>query len=194
MPWKWRKRLPYKYKLSPFTDIQVITPMYKGETGATNLNKILQQSLNPRGVQLERGTRLFRSGDKVMQIRNNYEKEVFNGDIGRIIKIDLEDQFLIVNFDGRKTSYEFNELDQMTLAYAATVHKTQGSEYRAVVMPLSTQHFMMLQRNLLYTAVTRAKELLVIVGMVKALYIAVKNNKVIERYTYLKERIREELF
>jgi len=185
------RRLPYKYNYSPFTDIQVITPMYKGETGAINLNKILQQSLNKRGFELERGNRLFRNGDKVMQIRNNYEKEVFNGDIGRIIKIDLEDQFLIVNFDGRKTPYEFSELDQITLAYAATVHKTQGSEYKAVVMPLSTQHFMMLQRNLLYTAVTRARELLVIVGMVKALYIAVKNNRVIERYTYLKERIRE---
>jgi len=188
------RRLRWKYKYSPFTDIQVITPMYKGETGAHNLNRILQQSLNPRGVELLRGTRLFRSGDKVMQIKNNYEKEVFNGDIGRIMKIDLEDQLILVDFEGKKTPYEFNQLDQLTLAYAATVHKTQGSEYKAVVMPLTTQHFMLLQKNLLYTAVTRAKELLILVGTMKALYIAIKNNKVTERYSYLKERIMNELF
>jgi len=188
------KRLPYRYRYSPFTDIQVITPMYKGETGAHHLNKILQNSLNPGKIEIKRGTKLFRNGDKVMQIKNNYNKEVFNGDIGRIIKIDLENQYLVVNFDGKKVPYEFNELDELTLSYAATVHKTQGSEYKAVVMPLTTQHYIMLQRNLLYTAVTRAKELIIIVGTKKALYIAVNNNKVVNRYTYLKELIIDELF
>ncbi len=162
--------------------------MYRGETGAINLNRLLQQTLNPNGQSYKRGESEFRVGDKVMQIVNNYNKEVFNGDIGRIAEIDLECQTMKVGFDHLVT-YDFTEIDELVLAYAISVHKSQGSEHKAVVMPIITQHYLMLQRNLLYTAVTRAKELLVLVGTKKALAIAVKNNRVIERHTWLSQRL-----
>ncbi len=183
------KRLPNKYNYNSFEDIQILTPMYKGETGANNLNMILQESLNSFGKELKRGEKMFRVGDKVMQVRNNYEKDIFNGDIGRIKSIDLEYQLLEVDYYSRRVSYNFKELDDIILAYATTVHKSQGCEYKAVIMPITTQHFMMLQRNLLYTAITRAKELMILIGTAKAINIAVRNNKVSERYTYLTERL-----
>ena len=174
----------------PIEDIQVICPMYRGETGAINLNLQLQNALNPDSPEYRRGDTEYRVGDKVMQIRNNYEKMVFNGDIGRITRIDRENQQLEVRFD-EPVCYEFGELDELVLAYAVSVHKSQGSEYRAVVMPITTQHYMMLQRNLLYTAVTRAKEMVVLVGTKRALGIAVNNSKVSERYSWLCEQLRE---
>jgi len=183
------ERLPRHYGYDPIDDIQVLAPMYRGETGAINLNHVLQQRLNPGGTEIRRGGMLFRIGDKVMQIRNNYQKEVFNGDIGRIVSLDLEDQELQVRFENI-VPYAFSELDELVLAYTISIHKSQGSEYKAVVFPLTTQHYMMLQRNLLYTAITRAKELVVLVGTKKALGIAVKNNKVAERYTGLAARLR----
>jgi len=183
------KRLPNKYNYDPFDDIQVLTPMYKGETGANNLNVILQDALNPTGEELRKGEKIFRVGDKVMQIRNNYDKDVFNGDIGRIKSIDMEYQLVEIDFGFRRIIYEFKELDDIILAYATTVHKSQGCEYKSVIMPITTQHFIMLQRNLLYTAITRAKELMILIGTAKAINIAVKNNKISERYTSLKERL-----
>ncbi|MFC1557508.1 ATP-dependent RecD-like DNA helicase [candidate division KSB1 bacterium] len=184
------RRLPAKYNLDPAKDIQVITPMYKGNTGAHNLNASLQTALNSSKEQLNKRERTFRAGDKVMQIKNNYDKEVFNGDIGFIRTIDHENETVTVQFEGRRISYDFSHLDQLVLAYAITVHKSQGSEYRAVVMPLTTQHYIMLQKNLLYTALTRAKELMVFIGTYKALNIAVKNDKTAKRYTFLTERLK----
>jgi len=181
-------RLPKSYGFDAVDDIQVLAPMYRGETGANNLNRVLQERLNPNGQVLQRGGSQFRVGDKVMQIRNNYDKDVFNGDMGRILSI--EEDMLAVNFQDRPVIYEFSELDELVLAYAVSVHKSQGAEYRAVVMPLTTQHYMMLQRNLLYTAITRAKGLVVLVGTQRALGMAVRNNEVSQRYTTLAERIR----
>ncbi|MCK4966085.1 ATP-dependent RecD-like DNA helicase, partial [bacterium] len=183
------KRLPNRYKFDPFEDIQVLTPMYKGDTGALNLNNVLQDALNPKGRELRRGEKLFRVGDKVMQIRNNYDKDVFNGDIGKIKRINIENQEVVVGYYSRNVLYDFRELDDIVLAYATTVHKSQGSEYKAVIIPLTTQHYVMLQRNLFYTALTRAKELFVLVGTWKAVNIAVKNDKVSERYTSLAGRL-----
>ena len=183
-------RLPSTYQLNPVEDIQVLVPMYRGETGANNLNSVLQDRLNPKGQEMARGGTRFRVGDKVMQIRNNYDKDVFNGDIGRIQAIEPADQEMVVKFQERLVGYEFGELDELVLAYAMSVHKSQGAEFRAVVMPLTTQHYMMLQRNLLYTAITRARELVVLVGTKRALGMAVRNNQVAERHTTLAERIR----
>ncbi len=185
-----QSRLPQTYGLDPIDDIQVLTPMYRGETGVMNLNRALQERLNPKGQELQRGGVRFRAGDKVMQVRNNYDKDVFNGDIGRIAGIDATEQVVRVAFPERPVGYDFAELDEIVPAYATSVHKSQGSEYRAVVLPLTTQHYMMLQRNLLYTAITRARDLVVLVGTKKALGIAVRNNRVAERYTSLAERIR----
>ncbi|MFH1009316.1 MAG: ATP-dependent RecD-like DNA helicase [Candidatus Latescibacterota bacterium] len=182
------ERLPRRYGYDPIEDIQVLAPMYRGETGVTHLNTILQERLNPTGTQIQRSGALFRAGDKVMQTRNNYQKEIFNGDIGRILSIDLEQQELVVRFD-TPVSYAFSELDELSLAYAVSIHKSQGCEYKAVLFPLSTQHFMMLQRNLLYTAITRARELVIVVGTKKALAIAVGNDKVFERHTGLAARL-----
>ncbi len=186
-----KKRLPGAYGIDPMDDIQVLSPMYRGETGAENLNCLLQQTLNPDGTELQKGATRFRVGDKVMQIRNNYDKDVFNGDIGRIQSIVEAEQVVSVSFPDRTAQYEFSELDEIVLAYAITVHKSQGSEYRSVILPLTTQHYVMLQRNLLYTAITRAKELVVIVGTTKALGIAVRNNVVNERHTFLADRVRQ---
>ena len=146
-------RLPRTYRLNGIEDIQVLVPMYRGETGANNLNRVLQDELNPKGQEMTRGGIRFRVGDKVMQVRNNYDRDVFNGDIGHVQGI--EGDILRVRFQDRVLEYEFSELDELVLAYAMSVHKSQGAEFRAVVMPLTTQHYMMLQRNLLYTAITR---------------------------------------
>ena len=185
-----KTRLPRTYGVDPLEDIQVLTPMYRGDTGATNLNGVLQNVLNPSGKEFQRGGSRFRVGDKVMQVRNNYDKDVFNGDMGRIESIDDDAQVLAVRFPDKQVEYESAELDEIDLSYAITVHKSQGSEYRIVVLPLTTQHFVMLQRNLLYTAITRARDLVVIVGSRKALSIAIRNNQVSERYSSLPERIR----
>jgi exodeoxyribonuclease V alpha subunit len=183
------QRLPQRYGLDPIEDSQVLCPMYKGVTGATHLNQVLQQSLNPNGQSWTRGGTDYRVGDKVMQTRNNYDKSVFNGDVGRIRTIDVAEQTVTVAFDV-VVEYEFGELDELVLAYAVSVHKSQGSEYRAVLMPITTQHYMMLQRNLLYTAITRAKELVVLVGTKKALAIAVRNDQIAQRHTALAERLQ----
>ena len=187
-----RDKLPDYYHLSP-EEIQVLTPMQRGQVGAANLNQALQEALNPADetVQnsLRRGGYLFRSGDKVMQIRNNYDKEVFNGDIGKISWVDVRERSLAVDFEGREIVYDISELDELVLAYATTIHKSQGSEYPVVVMPVMMNHYIMLQRNLIYTGITRAKKILVLVGTKKALAYAVRNLTVSKRNTLLKERI-----
>jgi exodeoxyribonuclease V alpha subunit len=179
------KRLPSKYGFDPMKDIQVLTPMYRGEAGADNLNSILQSALNKNEVLITRGKKCYKVGDKVMQLRNNYEKDVFNGDIGLIHTINTEDQKLEIIFNGKIVAYDFLDLDDITLAYAITVHKSQGSEYPCVILPLSTAHYIMLQRNLLYTAVTRASKMMVITGSKQALQIAIGNKKSRKRYTSL---------
>lgn len=185
------ERIPKRFGFNPIDDIQVLTPMHKGVVGASNLNLTLQQVLNPREDGITRGGRNFRINDKVMQIRNNYDKEVFNGDIGRIINIDTETQEVTISFDGKTVPYDYPDLDEIVLAYAVSVHKSQGSEYPAVVIPILTQHYILLQRNLIYTGVTRGKKLVVIVGTKKALAIGVKNNKTKKRYTYLRYRLAQ---
>lgn len=184
------KRLPNYYKVDPVNDIQVLCPMQKGETGAFNLNIILQEALNPAEVSIKYGGTVYRLNDKVMQIKNNYDKNVFNGDIGSITGIDTEDRMLTICFDGVNVEYDATELDEVVLAYATTVHKSQGSEYKIVVAPVTMQHYMMLQRNLLYTCVTRAKKILVLVGSKKAIGIAVSNNRMQKRNTMLAERLK----
>jgi len=179
-----------KFGYDPFRDIQVLTPMHRGVIGASNLNAELQKRLNSSTDELHRGGRIFKPGDKVMQIRNNYDREVFNGDIGRIASIDREAQEVVVDFESKTVPYDFADLDELILAYAISVHKSQGSEYPVVIMPLLTQHYLMLQRNLLYTAVTRGKKLVIIIGTKKALSIALKNNRPQERYTKLRERLK----
>lgn len=183
------KRIPAYYQVDPILDIQVLCPMHRGETGAANLNAVLQNALNQGKVSLKYGGCDYRLGDKVMQIKNNYDKNVFNGDIGSITSIDMEERTLIINFDENPVNYDATELDEVVLAYATTVHKSQGSEYQVVVSPFTTQHFMMLQRNLLYTCVTRAKKVFVLVGTKKAVAMAVKNNKITRRNTRLAERL-----
>ena len=172
-------------------DIQVLTPMRRGSVGSANLNQRLQAAINPEGLSLKRAGIDYRIGDKVMQIRNNYVKAVFNGDIGFISAVNTEDSELTVDFDERSVVYDISELDELVLAYATTIHKSQGSEFPYVVMPLMMSHYMMLQRNLLYTGVTRAKKGLILVGEKKAIYIAVKNNKIVERNTRLAERLKK---
>ncbi|MBW1698005.1 MAG: ATP-dependent RecD-like DNA helicase [Deltaproteobacteria bacterium] len=186
-----RHRIPGRFGLDSVNDIQVLTPMHKGIIGAENLNEALQDALNPGTGGILRGSRRFRISDKVMQIRNNYEKDVFNGDIGRISRIDYENQTVMIAFDGRQVVYDFHDMDEVVLAYAISVHKSQGSEYPAVIMPLLTQHYLLLQRNLVYTAVTRARNLVVIVGTLKALAIGVRNDKLKRRFTYLRQRLSE---
>jgi exodeoxyribonuclease V alpha subunit len=183
-------RIPEKLDLQPLSaQIQVISPMYRGLIGVDNLNKELQQRLNPNREGLKFGNREIREHDKVMQVRNNYEKEVFNGDIGMVAYVDRNSYRVGVEFYGRTLVYERNEMDDITIAYAISVHKSQGSEYQAVVMPLLTQHYIMLQRNLFYTALTRARKLSVIVGSYKALYIAIKNDKPVKRNCLVKEKL-----
>ena len=185
-----RERLPKKYGYPP-KEIQVLTPMQRGTVGAGNLNIELQNALNPTGLSLTRGGYTFRQGDKVMQIRNNYDKNVFNGDIGYITAVDTNERTLTVTFDSRLVEYDITELDEIVLAYAVTIHKSQGSEFPVVVMPVTMKHFVMLQRNLIYTGITRAKKICVLVGTTKALAYAIKQNTVSKRNTKLKERLND---
>ena len=184
-----KTRLPAHFRVSP-RDIQVLSPMQRGAVGAANLNQMIQEAVNPGETGFRRGGVSFRARDKVMQIRNNYEKEVFNGDIGIVESTDPEERELIVNFEGRSVTYDISELDELVLAYAVTIHKSQGSEYPIVVMPILMSHYVMLQRNLVYTGVTRAKKVLVLVGTKKALALAVRNSTVRKRNTLLALRIR----
>lgn len=184
------ERIPMRFGLDPVRDVQVISPMHKGITGTDNLNKELQDVLNKGNGILSRGNRSYKVGDKVLQVKNNYEKEVFNGDIGTISRIENDQQFVIIAFDGREVPYDFSELDEIMLAYAVSVHKSQGSEYPAVIIPLMPQHYMLLQRNLIYTAITRASRLVVLVGSRKALSMAVNNDKTHKRNSILKARLR----
>jgi len=186
-----RERIPARFGLDPMRDVQVLTPMNRSELGSRNLNARLQGVLNPPGgAEVQRFGWNYRTGDKVMQTVNDYQKEVFNGDIGRIARIDLDEQLLSVAFDQRTVEYDFGELDELVLAFATTIHKAQGSEYPAVVIPLHTQHFVMLQRNLLYTAITRGKKLVVLVGHPKALRLAVQRQDTAQRCTGLRWRLR----
>jgi exodeoxyribonuclease V alpha subunit len=183
-----RTRIPQRFGLDPIRDIQVLCPMNRGGIGARSLNLELQSALNPAGDRkVERFGWTFASGDKVMQIENDYDKEVYNGDIGYVAEVDPEVGELTVRFDGRAVSYGFGELDTLVPAYAATIHKSQGSEYPAIVIPVLTQHYAMLQRNLLYTGVTRGKRLVVLVGQRKAIAIAVRNVSGRRRWSKLKE-------
>jgi exodeoxyribonuclease V alpha subunit len=183
-------RIPGRFRLDAVDDVQVLTPMNRGALGTANLNAELQALLNPGDVGIVRGTRSFRLGDKVMQIRNNYTLEVFNGDIGRIVTIEPEERTVAVRYEERVVTYGYPELDELVLAYACSIHKAQGSEYPAVVIPVHTQHYVMLQRNLLYTALTRARRLAVLIGTRRALAIAVRNHRVDERHTRLAARLR----
>ena len=184
------ERIPNRFELDPLSDIQVLSPMHKGIIGTTNLNRVLQQALNHSDNIVERMGRTFKYGDKVMQIRNNYAKDVFNGDIGTISRIDRDIEKITVKYDGRAVDYKFVELDELVLAYAVSVHKSQGSEYGAVILPVTTQHFILLQRNLIYTGVTRAKELVVLIGTKQALAIALRNDKPQKRMTRLCDRMQ----
>ena len=186
------KKLPEYYRI-PASQIQVLTPMQRGVVGATNLNMALQEALNPQGEGLRRSGFVYRPNDKVMQIKNNYDKEVFNGDIGIIQSVDMQDRTLLVNFDGRSIEYDATELDELVHAYATTIHKAQGSEYPIVVMPVLMNHYVMLQRNLIYTGITRARKILVMIGTKKALSYSVRNVTVTKRNTLLKERLDGEI-
>ena len=183
-----KNRLPKAYSM-PTNKIQVLTPMQRGVVGASNLNIVLQEAINPSKIGLNRGGYSFRQGDRVMQIRNNYDKNVFNGDLGYIQAVDMEERTLMLDFDGTLVEYEVSELDELTLAYATTIHKSQGSEYPIVVMPVLMNHYVMLQRNLIYTGITRAKKICVLIGSTKALAYAIHNMTVLKRNTKLKERL-----
>ncbi len=182
------RRIPERFHFRS-EDIQVLSPMLKGAVGVNNLNKLLQDAVNPQDLFLLRGERQYRFGDKVMQIRNNYDKDVFNGDMGTVIAVDKEARELSVRYDERNVPYVWEELDELVPAYAISIHKSQGGEYPVVVIPLLMQHFVLLQRNLVYTAVTRGRKLVVLVGDRKALSIAVRNNKIRHRYTWLAHRL-----
>ena len=184
-----KNRIPQRFGFDPVDEIQVLTPMHRGVVGAGNLNHQLQAVLNPGEGGITRGDRTYRVNDKVMQIRNNYDKDVFNGDIGRITAIAWESREVLISIDGRAVVYDFSDLDEIVPAYAVSVHKSQGSEYPAVIIPIVTQHYILLQRNLIYTAVTRGKALVVIVGSRKAMTIGVNNNKTRQRYTRLCHRL-----
>lgn len=187
-----KNRLPKAYSQKT-SQIQALTPMQRGVVGAANLNMALQNALNPSPTALNRGGYSFRQGDRVMQLRNNYDKEVFNGDLGYIESVDTEERTLMVNFEDRLVEYEASELDELTLAYATTIHKSQGSEYPIVVMPVLMTHYVMLQRNLIYTGITRAKKICVLIGSKKALSFAIRNMSVLKRNSKLKERLNPEL-
>ncbi|MEM7343195.1 MAG: ATP-dependent RecD-like DNA helicase [Chloroflexota bacterium] len=187
------RRIPTKFKV-PIEDIQVLSPMHRGAVGARALNEKLQAKLNPLKydqTEYRSGSRVFRVGDRVLQLRNNYDNDVFNGDVGRVIQINLDDGEIFVEFEGRPVRYEMSDLDELTLAYAMSVHKSQGSEYPVVVVPMLTQHYMLLQRNLLYTAITRAKKMVVLVGTRKAIAMAVRNDKIMARWSALKLRLQK---
>ena len=184
-----RREVPERFGLDPVNDIQVLTPMHKGLVGTINLNRILQERLNPRPEKIRIGGRSFKPGDKVMHLKNNYRKEVYNGDSGILRVIDTKKEIAAVDYDGRTVEYDFTELEEIGPAYAVTVHKSQGAEYPAVIMPLVTQHFVMLQRNLLYTAITRGKQLVVLIGTRKALDSALQNDRPRQRLSGLSDRL-----
>jgi exodeoxyribonuclease V alpha subunit len=179
------ERIPHKFSLGPMKDIQVLCPMNRGSMGVSALNSRLQETLNPHGLAVNRFGRTFHSGNRVLQTTNNYEKGVFNGELGWVSRIDLEQGKLEVAYDEVEVAYDFGELDELLPAYAMSVHRSQGSEFPAVVIPIMIQHYPMLQRNLLYTAVTRARKLAVLVGSPKAIAIAVRNQRAVERHTSL---------
>jgi exodeoxyribonuclease V alpha subunit len=189
-------RIPKRFGFDPMADIQLLTPMNRGGLGVTALNEILQQKLNPKPAgslprpKVKRFGTTFAEGDRVIQTENDYDKDVFNGDMGRILRIDETEGALWVEFDGREVEYLFGELDELALAYAVSIHKSQGSEYPCVVIPLAMQHFMLLQRNLIYTGVTRGKKLVIIIGQFKALAMAVKNESSMKRLTHLTGRLQ----
>ncbi|WP_319467046.1 ATP-dependent RecD-like DNA helicase [uncultured Pseudodesulfovibrio sp.] len=186
-------RIPERYGLDPLRDIQVLTPMHKGDVGTQALNGVLQERLNPGGPgvrEIKRKFATYRVGDRVIQLKNNYDKEIFNGDLGWIVDIEPDDREMLVEFDGNHVHIESSELDELSLAYAVSVHKSQGSEYKAVVMPVVTQHFMLLQRNLLYTGLTRARELAVMIGSERAFQIGLNNATAGKRSTHLAHRLR----
>jgi exodeoxyribonuclease V alpha subunit len=183
-------RIPKKFGFDAINDIQVLSPMHKGLVGTANLNKELQKHLNPQKDNIVYGNTTFHCHDKVMQIRNNYDKNVYNGDIGRVVEINPEIREVMVEFDGRIIVYDFTELDEVVPAYAVSVHKSQGSEYPAVIIPVLTQHYILLQRNLIYTAVTRGRQLVILVGTKKAMAIAINNDKTRQRFTRLKDRLQ----
>ncbi|HWN82546.1 MAG TPA: AAA family ATPase, partial [Candidatus Udaeobacter sp.] len=187
------ERIPARFGFDPRADIQVLTPMHRGLLGAANLNAELQALLNPRGAAITRGSRTFRVGDRVMQLRNNYQLEVWNGDLGRVAAINEDERQVTVRFDERAVTYDYADLDELVLGYACSIHKSQGSEFPAVVIPLHTQHYVMLQRNLLYTALTRGRRLVVLAGNRRALGIAVKTERLLERHTRLTERLLDRL-
>lgn len=185
-----KERIPRRLGVASSRDVQLLTPMHRGLLGTVNLNRELQRLLNPDGKSIERGGMHFRVGDRVMQLRNNYDKGIFNGDLGKIVTLDTEEGELAVDFDGKVVSYDLEDLDEISLAYATSIHKSQGSEYPAVVIALHTSHFPMLHRSILYTAVTRGKELVVLVGSKRALAMAIKNVRIEQRCTGLKERLK----
>jgi exodeoxyribonuclease V alpha subunit len=188
------ERIPKRFGLHPIDDIQVLTPMNRGGLGARSLNAELQQRLNPSTQpRLTRFGWTYAPGDKVIQTVNNYDKDVFNGDIGRVVKIDEEEGLVFIDYDGRRVEYATGELDEVSLAYATTVHKSQGAEYPAVVIPLGMPHYRLLERNLLYTAVTRGKRLVVVIGQTKALAMAVKRLGSVTRLTNLQQRLRQSM-
>ncbi|GAB4226218.1 MAG: ATP-dependent RecD-like DNA helicase [Chlamydiales bacterium] len=185
-----KNRLPQTYGLNPIRDIQVLAPMKKGAIGIDQLNQVLQHALNKGENPLIRMGRSFLPKDKVMQIRNNYKKEVYNGDVGTVEKIDWVEQVILINFEGRIVEYEFSEMDELVLAYAVSIHKYQGSESPCIIIPIHTSHFMMLRRNLIYTGITRGKNLVILIGSKRAIAIAVKNDDVAQRHTGLKEFLK----
>ncbi len=186
-----KTRIPKRFGHHPLNDIQVLTPMHRGIIGAANLNIELQRVLNPKGIVFNRGNREFRVSDKIMQIKNNYDKHTYNGDIGCIEKIDFTDQKVMLDFDGRQVEYDFSSMDEIVHAYAVSIHKSQGSEYPVVVIPVATQHYVLLQRNLIYTAVTRGKKLVVLVGTKRALGMAISTVKSFKRHTRLEYRLNQ---
>jgi len=185
------KTIPERFNFDPVYEVQILTPMHKGVIGTTHLNQVLQEVLNPNPVIIEARGSTFKIGDKVMHLKNNYQKEVFNGDIGTIRTVDVKENVFSVDFYGRTVSYDFTEMDEISLAYAITVHKSQGSEYPAVILPIMTQHFVLLQRNLLYTAITRGKKLVILIGTKKALAIALKNDTPKKRLSGLAFRLMQ---
>jgi len=185
------RTIPERFDFDPMYEVQVLTPMHKGVIGTTNLNQVLQKVLNPNPVMIEAMGSTFKTGDKIMHLKNNYQKEVFNGDIGIISSINRKEKQLSVDYYGRIVTYDFTEMNEISLAYAISVHKSQGSEYPAVILPIMTQHFVLLQRNLLYTAITRGENLVILVGTKKALNIALKNNKPTERLSGLASRLMD---
>jgi exodeoxyribonuclease V alpha subunit len=185
-----KDRLPKRYALDPMRDIQVLTPMHKGVLGASHLNQALREALNPSENRLSHGHSSYAAGDKLMQIRNDYDKDVYNGDMGLVTEVNPEETSLVVAFEGKSVLYTGQEIDDLLLAYAISIHKSQGCEYPVVVIALSTEHAILLQRNLLYTALTRGKKLVVLVGSAKAIGMAVRNDRPSRRYSRLKTRIQ----